>query len=67
MPKDTFAMLIALTSISIGFVLGYSFRPSLDRRNNRLVIIYLRRLLHQRDRRIASLENTLKKTNGNRR
>lgn len=67
MPKDVFALLISVASAGTGFVLGYLFRPSVDRRNNRLAIIYLRRLLHQRDRRIASLENTLRRTNGTRR
>ncbi len=53
--------LLLFAGLSFGFVLGYLFRPSFDRIANGLDKIYLRKLIHQRDRRIAYLETILRK------
>jgi hypothetical protein len=61
MNKEMVIALLLFTGLSFGFILGYLFRPSFDRIANRLDKIYLRRLIHQRDRRIAYLETILRK------
>ena len=61
MNKEMVIALLLFTGLSVGFILGYLFRPSFDRIANRFDKIYLRRLIHQRDRRIAYLETILRK------
>ena len=55
--------LLLFTGLSFGFILGYLFRPSFDRITNRSCQLYWKRLIYQRDRRIAYLETILRKAN----